>query len=222
MQWTLWLEARTSDGGVTTAELTTFSRSVMDSTFADVGLALPETKALAAKLHASMLCDQMAEYAAHRRICVYCGVQPLKERRTRRLQTLFGTVEVATPRFKVCRCRQSAPMEKDRDQRQGGQDLRSDCQLDRDGQRRIEYCHDGGKGRVPSHALYRAACLHREQHRRADRLWSALPGWQAGLELTGREHSQSAGQRPNEQATADALVASRGPSRAAGQGRGPG
>jgi hypothetical protein len=113
MQWTVWLEARTSDGGVTTTALTTFSRPVVDSTFADVGLMLSEAKALSAKLQTSMLCDQMAEYAAHWRICVHCGVsQPLKERRTRRLQTLFGTVEIAAPRFKLCRCRRSMPMEK--------------------------------------------------------------------------------------------------------------
>ena len=45
------------------------------------------------------------------RACAACGVlQPLKDRRTRRLQTLFGTVEVEAPRFKVCRCRQPVPM----------------------------------------------------------------------------------------------------------------
>jgi hypothetical protein len=61
----------------------------------------------------SMLCDQVAEYAAYRRVCVDCGVlQPLKDRRTRRLQTLFGTVEVEAPRFKVCRCRRPVPMER--------------------------------------------------------------------------------------------------------------
>ena len=63
MQWTVWLEARTSDGGVTTTELTTVSRSVMDSQFADVGLVLSETKALSTKLQTSKVCDQMAEYA---------------------------------------------------------------------------------------------------------------------------------------------------------------
>src|SRR3954452_21675292 len=36
-------------------------------------------------------------------------LQPLKDRRTRRLQTLFGTVEIEEPRFWVCRCRRSAP-----------------------------------------------------------------------------------------------------------------
>ena len=37
-------------------------------------------------------------------------LQPLKDRRTRRLQTLFGTVEVEAPRFKLCRCRLTTPM----------------------------------------------------------------------------------------------------------------
>ncbi len=40
-----------------------------------------------------------------------CGaLHPLKDRRTRRLQTLFGTVEVEAPRFKVCSCRLTMPM----------------------------------------------------------------------------------------------------------------
>ena len=111
MQWTVRLEARTSRGEVTTTELVTFSRPVVVSTLAEVGLVLSETKALLAKLQASLLCGQVAAYAAHHRTCVECGaLQPLKDRRTRRLQTLFGTVEVEAPRFKACRCRQSVPM----------------------------------------------------------------------------------------------------------------
>ncbi len=111
MQWTVRLEARTSAGEVTTTELVTFSRPVVVSTLAEIGLVLSETKALLAKLQASMLCGQVAEYAAHRRACVECGaLQPLKDRRTRRLQTLFGTVEVEAPWFKVCRCRLTTPM----------------------------------------------------------------------------------------------------------------
>ena len=111
MQWTVRLEARTSAGEVKTTELVTFSRPGVVSTLAEIGLVLSETKALLAKLQASMLCGQVAEYAAHHRVCAACGVlQPLKDRRTRRLQTLFGTVEVGAPRFKLCRCRQPAPM----------------------------------------------------------------------------------------------------------------
>jgi len=111
MQGTVRLEARTSAGEVKTTELVTFSRPVVVSTLAEAGLVLAEAKSLLAKLQASMLCGQVAEYAAHRRVCpAYGMLQPLKDRRTRRLQTLFGTVEVEAPRFKLCRCRQSAPM----------------------------------------------------------------------------------------------------------------
>ncbi len=98
-------------GEVTMTELVTFSRPVMVSTLAEVSLVLSETKALLAKLQASMLCCQVAEYAALCRICPECEVlQPLKDRRTRRLQTLFGTVELEAPRFKLCRCRLTTPM----------------------------------------------------------------------------------------------------------------
>jgi len=111
MQWTMQLEAKTDQGEVKTTELLTFSRPSLAGTLAEVGLMLAEAKALLAKLQASMLCGQVAEYAARCRLCPACGVlQPLKDRRTRRIQTLFGAVEVEAPRIRVCRCRVSAPM----------------------------------------------------------------------------------------------------------------
>jgi hypothetical protein len=111
MQWTVQLEARTELGAVTVTELLTFSRPAVVGTLAEVGLMLAEAKALLAELQASMLRAQVAEYAAACRICPACGVpQPLKDRRTRRLQTLFGTVEVEAPRIRVCRCRLTATM----------------------------------------------------------------------------------------------------------------
>jgi len=111
MQWTVRLETTTSAGEVKTTDLVTFSRPAMVSTLAEIGLVLDETKTLLAQLQVSVLCGQVAEYAAHHRVCGACGMlQALKDRRTRRLQTLFGTVEVEAPRFKLCRCRQPAPM----------------------------------------------------------------------------------------------------------------
>ncbi len=105
MQWTVRLEARTDQGEVKTTELVTFDRPVLDGTLADLGLALSEAKAVLATLQASMVQSQVVEYAACHRDCPQCWVpQPLKDRRTRRVQTLFGTVEVAAPRFRVCRC----------------------------------------------------------------------------------------------------------------------
>jgi len=111
MQWTVRLEARTSAGEVKTTELVTFSRPGVVGTLAEIGLMLAESKTLLAKLQASILCGQVAEYAAYHRACTACGVlQPLKDRRTRKLQTLFGTIEVEAPRFKVCRCRLTTPL----------------------------------------------------------------------------------------------------------------
>jgi len=90
MQWTIRLEARASQGEVKTTELATFSRPAMISTLAEVGLVLSETRPLLAKLQAGMLCGQVAEYAALCRVCPECGMlQPLKDQRKRRLQTLF-------------------------------------------------------------------------------------------------------------------------------------
>src|SRR5918998_4208359 len=112
MRWTVRLEARTDQGELETMELVTFSRPAIVNTLAEIGLSLAEAKALLAGLQASMLCGQVAGYAAHHRPCPACGVlQPLKDRRTRRLQTLFGTVEVEAPRFRICRCRPSTPVE---------------------------------------------------------------------------------------------------------------
>jgi hypothetical protein len=110
MRWTVRLEARTDQGEVETTELATIERPVVDGTLADLGLALSEAKAVLAKLQASMVQSQVMAYAACHRICPQCWVpQPLKDRRSRHLQTLFGTVEVETPRFRVCRCRPLAP-----------------------------------------------------------------------------------------------------------------
>ena len=90
MQWTVRLEARTDKGEVKTTELVRFGRPAMAGTLAEIGLTLAEAKALLSKLQARMLCEQGAESAARCRVCPDCGVlQPLKDRRTRRLQTLL-------------------------------------------------------------------------------------------------------------------------------------
>jgi hypothetical protein len=95
---------------VKTTELVTFRRPALVSTLAEVGLGLAEAKALLAELQASVVRSQVGEYATRRRVCPDCEMlRPLKDRRTRRLQTLFGTIEVEAPRFRVCRCRPVPP-----------------------------------------------------------------------------------------------------------------
>ena len=105
MRWTVRLEARTDGGEVETTELATITRPAMVGTLAEIGLVLAEAKGLLAGLQASMVRSQVAEHVASRRACSECGVcRALKDRRTRRLQTLFGTVEVEAPRFRACQC----------------------------------------------------------------------------------------------------------------------
>ena len=105
MQWTVRLEARTDQGEVEITELVTIGRPVVECSLAELGLALAEAKAVLAKLQGIMVQSQAAEYATCHRVCSHCRVpQPLKDRRTRRLQTLFGTVEVEALRFRVCDC----------------------------------------------------------------------------------------------------------------------
>ena len=54
---------------VKTTELVTFSWPAVVSTLAEIGLLLAETKTRLAKLQASMLCGQVAAYAAHHWVC---------------------------------------------------------------------------------------------------------------------------------------------------------
>jgi hypothetical protein len=105
MQWTVRLETKTGRGEVRTTELVTVSRPVRGATLADIGLGLSEAKVLLAGLQASPVREQLAEYAACHRVCAHCqALLSLKDRRTRRLQTLFGTIAVEAPRFRRCHC----------------------------------------------------------------------------------------------------------------------
>src|SRR5215213_5638404 len=53
-----------------------------------------------------MVRTQLAEHAGLGRVCPGCrAALRVKDRRPRRLQTLFGTLEVEAPRLKACPCR---------------------------------------------------------------------------------------------------------------------
>ena len=106
MEWTIRLEAKTGWGGVATVEVVSIARPVLAATADDVGLSLAEAKSLLTRLQEAMVRRQVAEYLHCRRVCPDClTFQPVKDRRQRRLQTLFGTVDVEAPRYRICRCR---------------------------------------------------------------------------------------------------------------------
>jgi len=91
-----------------TLELVSITRPVLAATADDVGLSLAEAKSLLARLQEAMVRRQVAEYLHCRRVCPDClTFQPMKDRRQRRLQSLFGTVDVEAPRYRICRCQLS-------------------------------------------------------------------------------------------------------------------
>ncbi len=72
---------------------------------ATLGLSVGKAKKVLASLQHYLIQAQTEEHCQVRRRCARCGGQrPLKDRRPRQLQSLFGVVEVGAPRFGPCRC----------------------------------------------------------------------------------------------------------------------
>jgi hypothetical protein len=99
------LEARTGWGEVTSYEIGCLRRGLRDLSSEGIGLNLAEAKALLAELQQRIVQDQVAEYVTCARLCPDCmALRRLRDQRTRTLQTLFGTVEMAAPRIRLCSC----------------------------------------------------------------------------------------------------------------------
>ena len=78
----------------------------------DVGLTLDEAKALLAEPQRRVVQSQIDETVMATRVCSDClSVRPIRDRRIRVLQTLFGTVRVAAPRIKPCACVGKGPFD---------------------------------------------------------------------------------------------------------------
>ncbi len=57
-----------------------------------------------AALQDAVVHQEADAYALFRRVCPDCGVlRPVKDYTTRRIRTVFGTVEVGNPRWMLCR-----------------------------------------------------------------------------------------------------------------------
>ena len=106
MERAIRLEAKTDWGEVEAVKLISITRPVFAATADDVGLSLAAAESLLSRLQEAMVRRQVAEYLHCRRICPDClTFQPVKDRRQRRLQTLFGSIDVEAPRYRFCRCR---------------------------------------------------------------------------------------------------------------------
>jgi hypothetical protein len=106
MEWILKLEAKSGWGDVKTIEVGRLERRVVGLTAEEVGLTLAEGKALLGELARLILQTQMEEFATCARVCRDCmKLRRRRDSRTRKVQTLFGTITVDAPRISVCPCR---------------------------------------------------------------------------------------------------------------------
>ena len=104
MKWRVMLELVGPDGIVCVHEVCGCA-AVAEYAPQMIGLTLEEGKHLLAALQVHLVQAQAEDHSRRRRRCQRCGAQrPLKDQRSRRLVSLFGTVEVRAPRFTPCRC----------------------------------------------------------------------------------------------------------------------
>ena len=104
MKWRVVLELTGPDGTVGVHEVGGCA-AVAEYAPQTIGLTLEKGKQLLAALQVRLIQAQAEDHSRRRRHCQRCGTQrPLKDQRSRRLVSLFGTVEVRAPRFTPCRC----------------------------------------------------------------------------------------------------------------------
>ena len=65
----------------------------------EIGLSVDDGKKIMAALQTAVVSQEAASYTLFRRICPDCGLlRPVKDYTTRRIRTVFGTVEIRNPR----------------------------------------------------------------------------------------------------------------------------
>jgi hypothetical protein len=105
MEWRVTIELNGADGAKQTHEVARGGGTEPFSPLDPLGLTLDDGKSLLAGVQRHLVQARVVEYSALRRHCSHCrGLRPLKDTRTRRLNSLYGTIEVPAPRFKPCRC----------------------------------------------------------------------------------------------------------------------
>src|ERR1700722_8789440 len=90
MEWRGTIELSGADGTKQTYEVSRGGGTDPHSTFDPLGLTLDDGKTLLAGVQRHLVQARVAEYSALRRRCSHCrGLRPLKDTRTRRLNSLF-------------------------------------------------------------------------------------------------------------------------------------
>jgi hypothetical protein len=103
-EWRVVLELVGADGTAAVHEVSG-GAAVAEYTPRMIGLTLVDGKHMLAAVQRHLVEAQTEDHCRRRRRCQRCGMpRPLKDLRSRRLVSLFGTVDVRAPRFTPCRC----------------------------------------------------------------------------------------------------------------------
>jgi hypothetical protein len=103
MKWRVVLELVGADGTAAVHEVSGGAAGA-EYTPRLIGLTLAEGKHMLAAVQRHLVDTQTADHCRRRRRCQRCGLQrPLKDLRSRRLVSLFGTEETRALRFTTCR-----------------------------------------------------------------------------------------------------------------------
>jgi hypothetical protein len=105
MKWRVMVELGGAEGTVQVHEVSAGGSTTVECSAETLGLTVAEGKMTLAGLQRHLVQAQANEHCQSRRRCRHCGAQrPLKDFRHRRLTSLYGVVEVRSPRFGPCRC----------------------------------------------------------------------------------------------------------------------
>lgn len=105
MEWTVTIEGCDEFGVVHRAQLQ-IEKGFERLTAGEIGLSIDDGKRINTFLQDLVVKQELAAYALPHRICPSCEhFRPVKDYTTRKIRTVFGTVEVKNPRRMLCqRC----------------------------------------------------------------------------------------------------------------------
>ncbi|MFD1984307.1 ISKra4 family transposase [Mesorhizobium newzealandense] len=103
VEWTITIEGKNEFGDVCRREVKT-TKSWEGLFDGDIGLSIEDGKKIMAALQSAAVNHEAETYSLFRRVCPDCHkFRPVKDYTTRRIRTVFGTVEVRNPRWMLCR-----------------------------------------------------------------------------------------------------------------------
>ncbi len=103
VEWTITIEGKNEFGDVCRREVRT-TKSWESLFGGDLGLSIDDGKSIMAALQSAVVNHETETYSLFRRVCPDCHTfRSVKDYTTRRIRTVFGTVEVRNPRWMLCR-----------------------------------------------------------------------------------------------------------------------